>query len=239
MVVPGGVTTAILSPGYDWAVTVAAVVLASPEDDVTTPILGQPRVRRLVDIAWSGGALPIVVVSLDPSGAVAGALAGSPATLAAPAPAERGPAGHIAGGVRDAIAAVEPITAALLWPARRAWVDPETVTSLIEAHGADPGAVLRPSFRGEGGWPVLFPVAHLAAVERIAPHRSPDEVIADLAADGIPVRLVDLGDPGCTHDAATAPGDLPAFHGPEEPVAGPPPEWGAGVAGDAADAGTA
>jgi len=207
--------------------TVAAVVLVHPEDDPTTPLLGQPRVRRLVDIAWAGGALPIVVVSPDPNGAVAAALAGSPATLTAPAPLDRGPAGHIAGGVRDALAAVDPISAALLWPARRAWLDPETLTSLIEAHGADPETILRPSFQGTAGWPVLLPVVHLSAVGEIPPGRSPDEVIADLGARGIPVRVLDLGDPGCIHDAATAPADLPAFHGPEEPVAGPPPEWGA------------
>jgi CTP:molybdopterin cytidylyltransferase MocA len=212
--------------------TVAAVVLVHPEDDPTTPLLGQPRVRRLVDIAWAGGALPIVVVSPDPSGAVAAALAGSPATLAPPAPLDLGPAGHIAGGVRDALAAVEPISAALLWPARRAWVDPETLTSLIEAHGADPEAILRPSFQGTAGWPVLLPVVHLAAVGEIPPERSPDQVIGDLGARGIPVRILDMGDPGCTHDAATASADLPAFHGPEKPVAGPPPEWGAAFTGE-------
>jgi CTP:molybdopterin cytidylyltransferase MocA len=111
-------------------------------------------------------------------------------------------------------------------------VDPETLTSLIEAHGADPEAILRPSFQGTAGWPVLLPVVHLSAVGEIPPGRSPDEVIADLGARGIPVRVLDLGDPGCIHDAATAPADLPAFHGPEEPVAGPPPEWGAGETGE-------
>jgi CTP:molybdopterin cytidylyltransferase MocA len=212
--------------------TVAAVVLVHPEDDPATPLLAQPRVRRLVDIAWAGGALPIVVVSPDPSGAVAAALAGSPATLAPPAPLELGPAGHIAGGVRDALAAMESISAALLWPARRAWVDPETLTSLIEAHGADPEAILRPSYQGTAGWPVLLPVVHLSAVGDIPPGRSPDEVVADLGARGIAVRVLDLGDPGCTHDAATTAADLPAFHGPETPVAGPPPEWGADVTGE-------
>jgi CTP:molybdopterin cytidylyltransferase MocA len=226
-----GVTAAIVSPGYDWAVTVAALILVHPEDDITAPILGQPRARRLADVAWAGGALPIIVVSPDPAGQVAAALAGSPAIVRDPAPIERGAAGHVAGGLRDALAAVEPVTAVLVWPGRRAWVDPETVTSLIEAHGAEPAAVLRPAYRGDAGWPVLLPVEALPALERIAPDRSPDEVIADLARDGIPLRLLDLGDPGCVHDAAIPPADLPAFHGPEEPVAGPPPEWGANVSG--------
>ena len=216
--------------------TVAAVILVHPEDDVTAPMLGQPRVRRLADVAWAGGALPIVVVTPDPAGSVAAALEGSPAVVRDPAPLDRGPAGHIAGGVRDALAAVEPVTAALLWPGRRAWVDPETITSLIEAHGAEPAAVLRPAYRGEAGWPVLLPVDALAAVERIPADRSPDEVIADLGAAGFPLRVLDLGDPGCVHDAATPATALPAFQGPEEPVAGPPPEWGADVSGPA-DAG--
>ena len=51
--------------------TVAAVILASTADGALTDTLGQPRVRRLVDIAWAGGALPVVVVAPDPDGAVA------------------------------------------------------------------------------------------------------------------------------------------------------------------------
>ena len=41
--------------------TVAAVILAASADGAVVDTLGQPRVRRLADLAWSGGALPIVV----------------------------------------------------------------------------------------------------------------------------------------------------------------------------------
>ena len=33
-----------------------------------------------------------------------------------------------------------------IWPAGMVWPDPETITSLIEAHGTDPGSILRPHF---------------------------------------------------------------------------------------------
>ena len=69
-----------------------------------------------------------------------------------------------------------------------AWVDAETVTSLIEAHGEDRGSVLRPAFGGEAGWPVLLPVAHLRGAPGPAGDRMPDELVEDLAAAGVPVR---------------------------------------------------
>jgi CTP:molybdopterin cytidylyltransferase MocA len=224
-------------------VTVAAVILARPGDDVVAPLLGQPRVRRLVDIAWSGGALPIVVVAPDPRGDIAAAVAGSVAVVTDPALSTAGPAGHIAAGVRVALAEVSSATAALIWPARLAWVDPETLTSLIQAHGADAAAVLRPTFRGVSGWPVLLPVMYLEALAELGPDVAPGAVFDLLAASGIPLRQVELGDPGATHDVASAPDTLPAYTGPLEPAGGPPPEWGDGVAhaGEAgeAEAGTA
>jgi hypothetical protein len=75
--------------------TVAAVILSATAAGAVADTLGQPRVRRLVDIAWSGGALPVVVVAPDPDGAVARALVGSEATYGSPAPAEAGPAGQM------------------------------------------------------------------------------------------------------------------------------------------------
>ena len=75
--------------------TVAAVILSASAQNAVADTLGQPRVRRLVDIAWSGGALPVVVVSPDEGGAVAAALVGSEAVYGSPAAAENGPAGQI------------------------------------------------------------------------------------------------------------------------------------------------
>ena len=47
-------------------VTVAAVILVARADAALADVDGQPAVRRIADSAWSGGALPIVVVSCRP-----------------------------------------------------------------------------------------------------------------------------------------------------------------------------
>ena len=78
--------------------TVAAVILSSTAEGALTEALGQPRVRRLADIAWSGGALPVLVLSPDPDGAVARTLTGAEATHALPAAAETSPAGQMVRG---------------------------------------------------------------------------------------------------------------------------------------------
>src|SRR5206468_8632075 len=129
---------------------------------------GLPAVRRIADAAWSGGATPVVVVSFDPDGAVAAALAGTAVTLAEPAPAEEGPAAQMARGADVARAEVVETDGVLLWPARMTWVGPETVTSLIELHGMAPGALLRPSWEGEAGWPALLPAASVAGLRSVA-----------------------------------------------------------------------
>ena len=105
-------------------------------------------------------------------------------------------------GAELALDEVRDTTAVLLWPARMTWVGPETITSLIEAHGTARDEMLRPAWHGEPGWPVLVPTGHLAALRAIAPDRMPPDVIEDLAA-GIPSRLVEVGDPGVVHDVET------------------------------------
>src|SRR4051794_33937701 len=95
------------------------------------------------------GALPLVVVSFDPDGAIAAALAGASVTLAEPVPQPDGvPVAQIRRGIEVALGVVHGVDGALVWPARMAWVSPETVTSMIEAHGVDPDRLLRPSFDG-------------------------------------------------------------------------------------------
>ncbi len=107
------------------------------------------------------------------------------------------------------------------------WPDPETITSLIEAHGTDPGSVLRPEFDGQAGWPVLLPIGHLDRLRRLAAGRMPDELIDDLAAVrrdrprtstwAIPVRSTRSRPRGPT---------LPPYRGPSEPASGHAHEWG-------------
>ena len=79
---------------------------------------GMPRVRRIVDSATSGGALPVVVVSFDPDGAVAAALAGAAVTLAEPVPKPEGvPVAQIRRGIQVARGTVHEVDGALIWPA--------------------------------------------------------------------------------------------------------------------------
>ena len=212
--------------------TVAAAILSATADGAIADTLGQPRVRRLTDLAWAGGALPIIVVSPDSDGSVAAALVGSEAVYGSPAPAESGPAGQMVRAAELAMAEVRDTTAILLWPARMTWVGPETITSLIEAHGADMGALLRPAWHGDAGWPVLLPAVHLAALRAVAPDRMPSDVIADLAAV-VRSRIVEMGDPGVLADVDTEPSDLPPYEGPPDPTAGHSHEWGADVAAEA------
>ena len=211
--------------------TVAAVILSATPEGAIAPADGTPRVRRMADAAWAGGALPIVVVADDPDGAVGHALDGSEARRVPPADPAGGTSAQMAHGVRAALAAVAETDAALIWPARLCWVDAETLTSLIEAHGVDRDAVLRPAWRGEPGWPVLVPVGLVPTLASVAPDRMPPDVVAALADAGLRVVALELGDPGCVLDAETAAADLPAFEGPPEPASGHHHEWGAAAAG--------
>jgi CTP:molybdopterin cytidylyltransferase MocA len=213
-------------------VTVAAVILAASPESALADADGLPAVRRIADVAWSGGATPIVVVSFDPDGRVAAALAGSPVTLAEPAPVEAGPAGQMARGIDVAAGVVREISGAFLWPAGMTWVGPETVTSLIEAHGPSGDALLVPTFEDEPGWPVLLPLTGLAALRAVASTSMPPAILEDLVTAGLEQRPYALGDPGVTHDRSTARPDLPPYAGPSEPAGGNVHEWGAQVADD-------
>jgi len=211
--------------------TVAACILAANTDSAIRDVEGRPNARRLVETAWAGGALPVVVVAPDPDGAVAAVLAGSPAVLGNPAPPDGGPVAQIARAIDLAIAEIDGTTAALVWPARMGWVDAETITTLIEAHGVDGGPVLRPAFGGEMGWPVLVPVAHLEALRALPADEMPD-ALAEALAGAVPSRAIDTGDPGVTHDLDTARESLPPYGGPPEPPTARQHEWGAAVAAE-------
>jgi CTP:molybdopterin cytidylyltransferase MocA len=212
-------------------VTVAAVILfARGPESALADAAGRAAIRREVESAWAGGATPIVAVCADDDGRVAAALAGSPAVLAEPAPPEQGPVGQIVRGMNVAAEQITETEAALIWPGRMAWVDAETITSLIEAHGAARTAVLRPRYDGAPGWPVLVPVSQLPALAAQSSERMPDELIDGLVASGADLSLIDTGDPGTAFDIGTAMDQLPEYHGPPQPVAGNAPEWGAAAA---------
>jgi CTP:molybdopterin cytidylyltransferase MocA len=216
--------------------TVAAVIFAASPASALADADGTAAVRRLADAAWAGGATPVVVCAADPDGAVAAVLATTDATLSAPVAPGRGPVGQIAAGIDAAVRLVAATGAALVWPARLAWVDAETVTTLIAAHGEDREAVLRPAFGGEAGFPALVPVTALATLRGLGADRMPDDLLDDLAAAGVTVRLIDTGDPGVTHDIGTTRASLPAYDGPPGPEDGVVREWGAAAADDPDDA---
>jgi CTP:molybdopterin cytidylyltransferase MocA len=207
--------------------TVAAVILAASPTSALADADGTPAVRRLADVAWAGGATPVVVCSFDADGAVGAALSNAQATLVEPVATILGPVGQIAAGCDAAVGLVAETDAALVWPARLAWVDAETVTTLIAAHGEDRETVLRPAFGGEPGFPVLLPMTRLAAFRALAPDRMPGDLFLDLAAAGVPVRSIETGDPGVTHDVTVPHGNLPPYDGPPEPADAHAHEWGA------------
>ena len=218
----------------DHPMTVAAVILAANPVSALADAAGTPAARRLADAAWAGGATPVVVCSFDPDGTVAASLANAEVTLADPVPPEGGPVGQIVNGIEAAIRLVTDTHAALVWPARLAWVDAETVTTLIAAHGEDRTTVVRPAYRGEPGFPVLLPVAHLDAFRGLAADRMPGDLFADLVGLGVPLRIVDTGDPGVILDVSVPRDNLPPFDGPPEPA--DTPEWGSAVADQPDDA---
>ena len=220
--------------------TVAAIVLVPDEAAALGDADGEAAIRRVAHVAWSGGALPIVVVAAQVAGQATGpvagqatgplaeAVAGLPVTLARAGGGEPPGIAWFVSGQRAALAAVSETTAGLLWPFRYTWVDPETVTSLVEAHGATPETIVRPAYGGRAGFPILLPAA---LTERLAAQiglRGAEAVDA-LIAEGAPVRLLELGDPGIVFDIAPPRSELPAYQGPPQPDS-PPPEWNADLA---------
>jgi len=209
--------------------TVAAVILAATPESALAPT---PTARRAcAGLPTRPG--PVAqprssCAPLMPDGSVASALANAEVTLVEPAPREAGPVGQIVNGVEAAARLVAGTEAALVWPARMAWVDAETVTSLIAGHGEDRTSVVRPAWHGEAGFPFLLPLERLAALRGLGTDRMPDELLEDLEAAGVPFRIVETGDPGVTHDVSVARDALPPYDGPPEPVE--VPEWGAAVA---------
>jgi CTP:molybdopterin cytidylyltransferase MocA len=202
--------------------TVGAVIVPDGVTEALADATGRAAVRRIVDSAWAGGAMPIIVVAADPDGRIARVLEGSPAVVVDPGRASGTQTYRT--GAEVARAEVHETTAVLLWPGRMVWADPETVTSLIESHGRASEQVTRPRRAGESGWPVLLPLALLETVLG-----APGGEVAD-AISGSEVVAVELGDPGSVLGSEVALDDLPDYAGPPEPVGGPPPEWGAAAA---------
>jgi CTP:molybdopterin cytidylyltransferase MocA len=194
-------------------VTVAAVILAPDHAAALGETDGEPALRRVVHSAWAGGALPIVVVTPEPLDELVAAVDGLPVQLVCPGIGVSPGIGWFGVGARAALERVAETTAALIWPLHRVWVDPETVTSLIETHGEDRATLLRPAYAAEMGFPALVPVA---IVEQLTadPARHAAEAIAAFEAAGGAWREVDMGDPGIVHGMETPRELLPPYQGP-------------------------
>lgn len=206
--------------------TVAAIVLVPDAAAAVGNADGEPAIRRVAHAAWAGGALPIVVVAGDPSARLAEAVADSPVTMARPLPGQAPGIAWFVSGLKASLAAVTETTAGLLWPFRHAWLDPETVTSLVEAHGQAPEAIVRPAFAGRAGFPILVPISLMSRLEEQTGLHG-EEAVAALVANGAPLRVLELGDPGIVYDVGTPRSSLPDYQGPPRPSGGPPPEWNA------------
>ena len=205
--------------------TVAAVILAVRPESALADADGLPSARRIAEAAWSGGAIPIVLVSVDPSGALERALTGTEAARVEPDPGS-GLAGLARRGIEAALELVGETDGVFLWPVEMTWPDPETITSMIEAHGTDPEPILRPEFDGQPGWPVLVPIGHLERLGALPANLEPEQLVEALSLDRSNGRTLDLGDPGTTRSVAVARADLPPYRGPAEPASGHAHEWG-------------
>ena len=140
-------------------------------------------------------------------------------------------------GAELALAEVRDTSAVLVWPARMTWVGPETVTSLIEAHGTHAGDDPAAGLGRDAGLAGARAGRERWARSRDVPaDRMPPDVIDELAA-AVPTRIVEVGDPGVVHDADTPFADLPPYDGPPDPPAGHTHEWGDGVEEDGVDEG--
>jgi hypothetical protein len=176
--------------------------------------------------------MPIVIVSDEAPGKLADLVADMPATLSRTGSHEPRGVAWFVHGQRAAVVAVAEVSAGLLWPTRCAWVDPETVTSLVEAHGAAPDAIIRPAWSGQPGFPILVP---MTLSDRLAtrPDLHGYQAVEALIEAGVAYLALELGDPGIVHDLATPRAALPEYQGPPQPASGPPAEWNAALAADA------
>ena len=199
--------------------TVAAIVIVPDSASALAIVEGEPVIRRVVQSAWAGGAMPIVVVCPSVDDAFDLAMAELQVTPNRPDSTTPHGIAWFAGGQQAAARAVVETTASLLWPFRYSWVDPETVTSLIEAHGANPDSIIRPAYGARRGFPILVPNSLSDQLKALA-NLHGEEAIDAVVAAGVASLTVELGDPGIVHDGGTSRSDLPDYQGPPSPVPG-------------------
>jgi CTP:molybdopterin cytidylyltransferase MocA len=215
--------------------TVAAVVLVPEPQAALAPADGEPALRRLAQTAWSGGASADGGRRVRGPTNCCGRRRRSLGHADQPGPDEPHGIAWFVRGMRTAVATVAETSAALLWPFRFVWVDPETVTSLVEAHGATPEAIIRPAYGGRPGFPILMPVALSSGWRRCRGSGGEEAVESLVEPAGVPMRQIELGRPGDRPRHGDRRGRSAAYQGPPEPAGGPPPDWNSVLAAQAAD----
>jgi molybdenum cofactor cytidylyltransferase len=151
---------------------------------------GEPalcRIRRLCE----GAGFPAVLVVVGPHrDSIAPVLEGSAATIVENPAWRAGRTGSVQVGLRAAEGAAE----VLLWPVDHPFVDERTLGILASAARSDPLATwVLPSYRGQGGHPVLLKPPAMEPVLALGPSVPLRAVLPRL---GPQVRRVPVDDPG-------------------------------------------
>jgi nicotine blue oxidoreductase len=149
---------------------------------------GATFVERAVRALREGGCAPVVVVL--PSGDEVARLAESAGAEGVVNP---DPESQQVDSLRVGMDAVPEADAVVVLPVDHPLVSAATVAALIVAHRADPGAVVRPTFRGRPGHPTLFPRAVWPALRRPSLPRGAESVVAARETRTMDVAVKDEG----------------------------------------------
>ncbi len=147
---------------------------------------GRSFVGCAVDLAHAAGCAPIVVVT----GAID--LGDEPLAPASIVHNTDWPKGQLSSLQRGLAALLErraDPSAVLVLTVDRPHLRPATITALVAAARAEPGALWQPELQGRRGHPVIYPAALLPALAALPPDASPRTLIAAHPAlrRGLPV----------------------------------------------------
>jgi len=158
------------------------------------PLGPKPVIRHCLDSVIAAGISDIMVVlGLDNDG-IKAAISGMPVRTVVNSDTRSDMAGSIRHGLRE----IDPASAGVLvCLSDHPLVSPGTITSIMNAHRADPGSIIIPSYKGRRGHPTLFP---RDVIEDIFRGTTLRDVIAAQAGK---VRVVEVDDEGVILDLDT------------------------------------
>jgi molybdenum cofactor cytidylyltransferase len=158
------------------------------------PLGPKPVIRHCLDSVIDAGLTDIVVVLGVDSGDIAAAISGMPVRTVV----NTDPRSDMAGSVRHGVREIDPAsTGVLVCLSDHPLVSPGTITSIMNAHRADPDSIIIPSYNGRRGHPTLFPHTVIADILLCTNLRN---VITARAGE---VRLVETDDEGVILDMDT------------------------------------